>query len=64
MKETLITFGSIVAILCGAILIYANVSNRNFLWELEGQIRVGLGVILLAAGVTRLWMKRRLEGSR
>jgi hypothetical protein len=63
MKEILITLGSIVAILFGAILIYANVVVSNGLWDLEGRIYIAIGIVLFAAGVTGLWMKARLAGS-
>lgn len=60
MKEILLTFGSIVAILVGAILIYANVFSPLF-YQLASRVGAGFGVILLAAGVTGLWMKKRLK---
>ena len=58
MKEILVTFASIVAVLSGAILIYANVANGFF--GFEGTLGTCIGIILLAAGVTGLWTKRRL----
>jgi uncharacterized integral membrane protein len=60
VKEILIVFGSIVAILFGLILIYANVSDGNLSY-LNGQIGAGFGVLLLAAGITGLWMKGRFK---
>jgi uncharacterized membrane protein len=59
MKEILVTFGSIVAILFGAILIYANFFTGTF-YELGYIIGTFFGVIFLAAGITGLWMKGRL----
>jgi hypothetical protein len=56
MRTTLITFGSIVAILVGAILIYSNVFD-GYINDFAYQVGAGIGVILLAAGITGLWMK-------
>jgi ABC-type uncharacterized transport system permease subunit len=60
MKEILLTFGSIAAILVGAILVYANVIN-GAIWEFWDQVYAGVGVVFLAAGITGLWMKGRLK---
>jgi hypothetical protein len=60
MKEILITFGSIVAVLVGVILIYANLFTGNP-WEIVYQVGAGFGVIFLAAGITCLWMKGRFR---
>jgi hypothetical protein len=56
MREILIVFGSVVAILFGLILIYANLFSGNP-WELGYQVGAGFGVIFLAAGITGLWMR-------
>lgn len=60
MKEILITFGSIVAVLVGVILIYANLISGNP-WEIEYQVGAGFGVIFLAAGITGLLMRGRFK---
>jgi Na+/proline symporter len=60
LKEILITFGSIVAILLGAILLYVNVFEGRY-WEFGYQVWAGFGVIFLAAGITGLWLKKRFK---
>jgi uncharacterized integral membrane protein len=60
MKEASVIFGSIVGILLGLILIYANVFEGN-VSEILYAIGAGLGVIFLAAGVTGLWAVRRFK---
>ncbi len=60
MKTILITFGSIVAILFGSILIYANVIDGS-IFDFAYQVGAGIGVILLAAGITGLWVRGRLN---
>jgi hypothetical protein len=60
MKEVLITFGSIVAILFGVILIYSNGEGGGW-FVFQYQVGIGFGVILLAAGITGLWMKERFR---
>jgi hypothetical protein len=61
MKEILLTFGSIVAILSGAILIYSNVI-KGLTWEFSDQVYAGVGVVLLAGGITGLLTKGRMRG--
>jgi energy-converting hydrogenase Eha subunit A len=60
MKEILITFGAIVSVLVGLILIYANLFSGNP-WEIEYQVGAGFGVLFLAAGITGLLMKGRFK---
>jgi predicted transporter len=60
MKEILITFGSIVSVLVGLILIYANLFSGNP-WEIGYQVGAGFGVLFLAAGITGLLMKGRFK---
>lgn len=59
MREALIMFGSIAAVLLGAILIYMNVFEGD--GELGYLVGAGFGIIFLAAGITRPWMIRRLK---
>jgi len=60
MKEILITFGSIVAILLCALLLYENVywGNTSEIGYLVGD---AFGIIFPAAGSTRLWVKGRFK---
>jgi Zn-dependent M28 family amino/carboxypeptidase len=51
---------SYVSLLFGGILIYTNVFFYNLSY-FEEQVGAGIGVIFLAAGITRLWMKRRFK---
>jgi hypothetical protein len=60
MKEAAITFGSIVAILFGGILLYYHVYFGP-LDDLGHQIGAGAGVVLLAAGITGLWAQAALR---
>ncbi len=55
MKEILLVFLSIVAILAGSLLIIENVSY----WNAESIFLTIVGIILLAGGVTALWARRR-----
>ncbi|MFC5860985.1 hypothetical protein ACFPT7_01620 [Acidicapsa dinghuensis] len=60
-KEAFVRFVSIVAVLVGSILIYGNVFSYidNLVVPYHPEIGAGLGVIVLAGGITGLWIKRR-----
>lgn len=57
MKETLLVFGSIVAILLGAVLLYVNLFLESY-WELGPIIGDGFGILFLAGGLTGIWALR------
>jgi hypothetical protein len=58
MKEILTVFGSIVGIVSGAVLLYANVIRADISY-LEPQAWAVVGVLLMAAGITGLWLRAR-----
>jgi hypothetical protein len=59
MKEVLLVFGSIVAILLGLTLLYANVLQGDE--EIGYLIGAGFGILFLAAGLTGIWAVRRFN---
>jgi hypothetical protein len=60
MKEVLLVFGSIVAVLLGLTLLYANLLHGDF-YEIGYLIGDGFGVLCLAGGLTGLWVARRFN---
>jgi len=58
MKEILTVFVSIVGIVSGAVLLYANVIRADISY-LEPQVWAAVGVLLMAAGITGLWLRAR-----
>jgi hypothetical protein len=57
MKQASVIFASVLSILAGVLFIY---THLNWADQLEGQLYIGLGAVLLAAGITGLWMKGRI----
>lgn len=60
MKETLLVFGSIVAVLLGLALLYVNLYGGN-ISEVGYLIGDTFGILSLAAGLTGAWAVRRFR---
>jgi hypothetical protein len=58
MKQVLLMFGSIAAILLGAVLLYVNLFLEIF-WQIGALVGDGFGILFLAAGLTGVWAVRR-----
>ena len=58
MKETILTFLSIAAVIGGLVTLHAVPYNGYFSDNLGEAF---IGVILLAGGLTRFWMKSRFH---
>lgn len=57
MKEVLIVFLAIIAILAGSTLVFENASY----WNAINIFWTFVGIVALAGGLTTLWAKRRFK---
>ena len=62
MKQILLMFGSIAAILLGAVLLCVNLFLERY-WEILSMVGDGFGILFLAAGVTGVWALRHVSRS-
>jgi hypothetical protein len=60
VKEILLVFGSIVAVVLGTVLLYINLFT-GYSSQIGYLIGDALGILFLAAGLTGLWAVRRFR---